>query len=129
MHLGREAADWHACQPVRANTGDSVDSPLDDAIAILVVAVFSGVFFWSLYEAARRPGRYHALMNNLSAWRRIKWSIAAITVGVAVALRAAGASEYTVGIVGVIGFSLWVIARDFTVVARGNEWLRRFFGE
>jgi predicted exporter len=65
--------------------GGSLDSPMDDAIAILVVAVFSGAFFWSLYDAARRPGRYHALMNNLSAWQRIKWSIAAITVGVAVA--------------------------------------------
>src|SRR4051812_22751372 len=101
---------------------------VDTAISVLLVAALTGVFVWSLWDAAQRPHRYTGVMNDLTGWGRAARWIVAVTLAAVVGLSLADASEYVVGVVAVIGFVLTAVASDFWGAALYNEWMRRFFG-
>jgi hypothetical protein len=96
--------------------------------AILIIVVVSGLFLWSVIDAARRPSRYEAAFNDAARWRRLQAWTWAITVAAVVGSWVAGARTDTLLLIVFAGSIVNWVAPRFIDQANLNRWRRKFFG-
>ena len=97
--------------------------------AILITVVVSGLFLWSVIDAARRPSRYEAAFNGVARWRRLPAWTCAITAAAVVGSWVAGARTDTSLLIVFPGSIVNWVATRVIHQANLNRWRRKFFGD